>query len=381
MKILHLFSNWKWTGPAEHALNLALTLKKFGHEVCFACGAPPPDVPDSLAACAAGAGLSPVTSFKLNKHFNIFSNLSDIPALRSFIKREKFDIVHTHLPNDHFIAGMALRSTFSKIPIIRSCYEGDGIRGGVETRLLFSLMTDGLVTISEKAKTRIANRKYLSPAKIWKVDVPVDLQKFDPDKTANNRAKFNLSQEALVGGIVARVQKHRRFEVLLEALEMVVREFPNFKFMVIGRGTYIQEIAIKPSQNMGIRTNLIFTGYKKDDFRETLACLNFKIFLVPGTDGACRAVREAMAMRIPVIAANRGMLPELIENSIDGLIIDDKPEEIAKAILHIVENPDLRCRMAENAYQKSRRLFDLNIQTQKIEAIYESVLMSRKKKK
>ena len=41
MKILHIFSNWKWTGPAEHALNLALQLRQHGHDVTFACAPPP----------------------------------------------------------------------------------------------------------------------------------------------------------------------------------------------------------------------------------------------------------------------------------------------------------------------------------------------------
>ncbi len=356
MKILHIFSNWKWTGPAAHAVNLAATLQQLGHEVTFACAAPPGNAPESLAACARAAGLAPLTRLTLNKHFNLLDNIADVPRLRRFIKKEGFDIVHTHLPNDHFLTGMALRMALSKTPIVRTCYDGEGVRGGPKTRMLFSTMTDALITISERTREQILGRRYISPRKVWKVDIPVDLRKFDPESVSTNRSKYNLADEAVVGGIVARVQRHRRFEVLLEALEMVIREFPNFKFMVIGRGTYIQEIAVKPSQAMGIRTNLIFTGYKNEDFRQTLACLNFKVFLVPGTDGACRAVREAMAMRIPVIAANRGMLPE---------------------IMFLIENPDLRCMMAENAYQKARRLFDLEKQSRKVAAIYETVL-SRK---
>ena len=70
MKILHLFSNWKWTGPAEHALNTVVMLMRAGHDVTFACAAPPADAPESLAAEAIKAGITPVTAFTLNKHFN-----------------------------------------------------------------------------------------------------------------------------------------------------------------------------------------------------------------------------------------------------------------------------------------------------------------------
>jgi UDP:flavonoid glycosyltransferase YjiC (YdhE family) len=41
MKILQLFSNWKWTGPADPILNLCKGLEKRGHEVTLAYQKPP----------------------------------------------------------------------------------------------------------------------------------------------------------------------------------------------------------------------------------------------------------------------------------------------------------------------------------------------------
>ena len=281
--------------------------------------------------------------------------------------------MHTHMSNDHLLAGLAVRIGLTKTVLVRSCYDGSGIRGGARTRLSLGLLTDGFITISEKTRARILKRRYLSPDKIWKTDVPVDLNRFNPDTAANCREKFSLTPEVIVGGIVARVQTHRRFEILLEALSIVLREFPGFKFMIIGRGTNIEEVAIKPSQEMGIRTNLIFTGYKKEDFVETLACLNFKIFLVPGSDGSCRAVREAMAMGKPMIVSRRGMLPELVEHEKHGLVIDDTPENIAEAILYLVENPEKREEMGRNARQKAQTCFDSHVQAENFIDIYEEL--------
>jgi len=374
MKILHLFSNWKWTGPAEHALNTAIALTKTGHRVTFACAAPPEGAPESIVATAQQAGIAPLTSFALNKHFNITDNVSDILRLRTFLKKEKFDLIHTHLNNDHFLAGAAAGLTKKKIPVIRTCYEGKGVKPNWKNRLLLAAMTDGLITISEQARSQIIKAYSLPENKVWKVHVPVDLEKFDSTVIKNIRAQYRLTDSDIVGGIVARVQKHRRFGVLLAALEMVLREVPQLKFMIIGRGTHIEEIAVKPSMKLGIRPNLIFTGYKGDDYRETFACLNFKVFLMPGSDGSCRAVREAMALGIPVIAARRGMLPEIIENNREGLIIDDSPENLADAMLTLIENPGIRQAMGKNARQKAREEFDLEKQTKKIAAIYEEVL-------
>jgi glycosyltransferase involved in cell wall biosynthesis len=382
MKILHVFSNWKWTGPAEHALNMAAAHLKSGHEVAFACAEPPfEERKNSIVAAAERSGISPVTKFKLNKHFNFADNIKDIPALRRYLKEEKFDVVHTHLPNDHFLCGMALLFVFIKTILIRTCYDGHKMPGGFKTRLLLSCMTDGLITISNLTKNHIKENYGFADKNLWKVDVPVDLERFNPDKVNDIREKYHLVDEAVIGGIVARVQKHRRFEILLEAIQIVANQFPEFKFMIIGRGTHIEEIAIKPSQKMGIRTNIIFTGYKREDFCETLSCLNFKIFLVPGSDGSCRAVREAMAMGTPVIAAKRGILPELIEDGTDGLVVEDTPENIAEAIMFLVDNPELCQKMGKNARTKALALFDLEKQAKKVEKIYEEVLSTQAEKK
>ena len=205
MKILHIFSNWKWTGPAEHALNTAVMLKRAGHEVTFACAAPPAEAPESLAAAAIKAGIIPVTAFALNKHFNLTHNFSDIFRLRSFLKKEKFDLIHTHLTNDHLLAGCAARLIKGKTPIVRTCYDGTGIRRTLKNRLLLSAMTDGLITISDSTRRQIMSHYSVPAKRIWKVHVPVDLARFNPQAVENCRAQYRLSHDDIVGGIVARV--------------------------------------------------------------------------------------------------------------------------------------------------------------------------------
>jgi glycosyltransferase involved in cell wall biosynthesis len=377
LNILHIFSNWKWTGPAEHALNLALEHQHQGHQVTFACAAPPDGAPSSILGIARERGIEPYTGCHLPKHFNPADALQNIRQIKRFIRTAGFDVVHTHMPNDHLLAGLAVRLGRMKTVLIRTCYDGSGIADGARTRLSLRCLTDGFFVISKATEHQIIKHRLLPEHKLWKTDIPVDLEHFNPDRIADIREKFGLRADTVVGGIVARVQTHRRFEVLLEALSIVTREFPGFKFMIIGRGTHIEKVAIKPAQAMGIRPNLIFTGYMKEDYAETLACLNFKIFLVPGSDGSCRAVREAMAMGKPVIAARRGMLPELVEHEQQGLVIDDTAENIAEAILSLVENPAKREQMGRNARAKAQACFDIHVQAADIINVYQELLQRK----
>ena len=178
---------------------------------------------------------------------------------------------------------------------------------------------------------------------IQQVDIPVDLELFRPlDKSAQLLAEFDLKTDTPVGGIVARVQKHRNFSLLLDAIEQVVNVIPDFKFLIVGRGTHIDTVARQPVSRRGLDKNVIFTGYRKDDYRDVLNLFDYKIFLVPGSDGSCRAVREALACGKPVIAARKGILPELIRDCETGFLIDDKPADLARAMITMIKEGDFR---------------------------------------
>ena len=66
MKILHLFSDWKWTGPADPTVSLCKELERRGHEVHLAHGTPPTPVEDSVGKRAGAAGVKATTQFHLN---------------------------------------------------------------------------------------------------------------------------------------------------------------------------------------------------------------------------------------------------------------------------------------------------------------------------
>jgi glycosyltransferase involved in cell wall biosynthesis len=102
--------------------------------------------------------------------------------------------------------------------------------------------------------------------------------------------------------------------------------------------------------------------------------MDFDIFLVPGTDGSCRAVREVMAMGKPVITANRGILPEIVDDKVTGLVIDDTPENLAAAILKLVRDEGLRRKMSKASLKKAQEKFSLESMTEKVERVYEELL-------
>jgi glycosyltransferase involved in cell wall biosynthesis len=98
------------------------------------------------------------------------------------------------------------------------------------------------------------------------------------------------------------------------------------------------------------------------------------LFLMAGSDGTARALREAMAMGKPVVVADRGIMPELVEHGLSGFVVEDTPEKLADAMLQLLRNPGLRATMGKAAHEKAHREFRLDKQAEEVEAFYQEML-------
>jgi glycosyltransferase involved in cell wall biosynthesis len=101
------------------------------------------------------------------------------------------------------------------------------------------------------------------------------------------------------------------------------------------------------------------------------------VFMIAGSDGTARAMREALAMGVPVIANNIGMLPELIDDGQSGLLFSDNPQDLAEKILKLAGDASLRKTIAAAAAAKAKDDFSLERQVSAIEAFYASLLARR----
>jgi glycosyltransferase involved in cell wall biosynthesis len=366
-KILHLYSNHKWTGPADHALNLAAWLKtREDVQAFFACGRRP-GMENHLYQKARRRRLDCINDLALKKHLS-WKILPDVYLLKKVVVRQQIDLIHCHQDNDALtavLAGFGDR-------MIRTCYDGEPSALNFRQRFFYQ-RTAKIMTASLKLQAHLAA---IFPDKdIEQVDIPVDPGLFRPlKKSARLLAEFGLEADAPVGGIVARVQKHRNFSLLLDAIEEVVKIIPDFKFLIVGRGTHIDTVARQPVKRRGLDKNVIFTGYRKEDYRDVLNLLDYKIFLVPGSDGSCRAVREALACARPVIAARRGILPELIADGQTGILIEEKPADLARAIMTMLADNDFRHRCSRAARQYAKTVLSPERYLKKVVACYESLV-------
>lgn len=375
MRVLHLFANWKWTGPAEPAVNLASTLSRSGLDVHFACGREVKPLPNYVAQEARSRGLEPILSMRLRKHRHPIYDGIDRRGLRSLLQELRPDVVHCHLNNDHRIAIGAANGL--GIPIVRSLHDGDPPRVERDTTSMYAKGCAGLITISERMQAAMVERFGLPADRCRVVEGAVDLRRFDPTQRGIPKMseQYGIEPGDFVVGIVARMQKHRRFEIFFEGLARVAERVPELKVLLVGRGTLMDEVAVKPAARKELAGRVIFTGYRRGaEFVGTLACMDAKVFLTPGSDGSCRAVREAMAMGVPVVAARRGHLVDMIDPGRNGFLIDDDPDQLADRLIEMAEDRDATQRMSAAAAEDARTRWGLAHQASQVRAFYDAVL-------
>jgi glycosyltransferase involved in cell wall biosynthesis len=375
MKILHIFANYKWTGPADAALSLARALQE-KHNVTFMCGGAPRDQQNQVEEKAHEFGVPVIVNNSLRKHLAPVTAFHAIRFAAYVLRQDKADIIHTHLVNDHFITAAALWYTKSKLPLVRSYYEDNRTRSDrFRNKILMRGCANDTIVFSRGAAEEL-QRLGIKDQRIHTIDPAVDLHRFNPDRNLPDmRAKFGLGVDDFVIGIVARVQRHREFDIVLEAVRRIRLRIPNLRVLVVGRGTHINEVLIEPSRAMGLSDIVKSVGYLDgDSYVGALAAMSAKLFMVPGSDGTCRAVREAMAMGKPVIATRRGILTEMVDDGLEGIIVDPNPESLANTLIRLAGSPDLMKTFGENALKKVHERFSLGHQAKNTEKLYEEIL-------
>jgi glycosyltransferase involved in cell wall biosynthesis len=103
---------------------------------------------------------------------------------------------------------------------------------------------------------------------------------------------------------------------------------------------------------------------------------NSLIFVLPSLiESFPFSILEAMSSGSAVIASNVGGIPEMIDDEVDGLLVQPgNPQILAKKILFLLDNESEMKKISKNAREKILREFTSEIMSNKTEKIYEQIL-------
>ena len=340
MKILHILSTSKWTGPANYILDIGEFLQKNNIDFLLLFRTKPEG---NLEKFANERGINFSKDLILYKKFNPFYFFHDILNLKRIVKRFNPDIVHVHFSTENIIAGFLKNREFK---LIRSIHNSKNLKKNpFSNRILKS--NDFIHTVCNDYKEKLIKNFGIEMDKIFVINGWVDEKVFSPEGRKDFlKDRFGVPDDKIKIGMVARFQPHRGHEFLLRAFKEL-----NSKEVVLvftGKGEYLENIR-KLTEQLNLREKVIFTGYIKDELPDLLRSLDIFVLLEEGSDGSCRAILEAMGCGLPVIGVNKGGMKEAIVNGKNGFIIPKKDDigKLKEKLQNLIESSELRKKFGE----------------------------------
>ena len=124
----------------------------------------------------------------------------------------------------------------------------------------------------------------------------------------------------------------------------IVKTIPNIKWYIIGFGGNEQRIRQKIAET-GMQNYVKLLGKKSNPYPYIKAC---DLYVQPSRyEGKSITVREAQILHKPVVVTNYPTATSQINDGVDGIIVPLDNKGCAKALLEIINNPNLRERIKE----------------------------------
>ncbi len=362
MKILLLTTHLDMGGIPIYVVNLALGLKKRGHEPIVVSEG------GRLEKRLTTEGIRSVkVPFRTSSELNPKLWFQVLPALFSIVRKEKPDLIHAHTRVAQVMA-LAL-SSITRIPYVSTCHGLYRFRVG---RRFFPCWGKKVIAISEATMDLLIEQYKLVPPHqavlVWNgVEVEFFLEKPSHQEMDSFRQVNGLTGSPVIGAI-ARLSPVKGFHLLLQAVPDLLKEFPNLQVLLVGEGP-AKESLIRQAYELKIEEHVVIV-HPMDDIRVPLSLMD--VAVTPSLqEGFGLAIVEAMAAGVAVVATDSGGPKEIIEHEKSGLLIPPNDAGLlGRAVRSLLKNPELRERIAEAGRQRAVKRFNMERVVQEVEAVY-----------
>jgi glycosyltransferase involved in cell wall biosynthesis len=280
-----------------------------------------------------------------------------VVQMARFFRREKIDIVHTHLSTSSVNGCLAAR--LARIPCVATVH-------GMSGKLSFAF-AEHMIGVSHGVRQHLIEQG-VKPERINAVYNGVDLPTNLLTKV-EARKKFGIDPDALVFGTVSRLTQMKGIFFSIQAFEEIQKTLPNSVYVLVGDGDQTELFKALVGE-LNLSEKILFLGYQSNVF-EPLAAMD--IFLFPSLKEAMGiSVVEALAVGLPVVSTNVGGLPEVVSASVGSLVPPMDANAMAREAIAMA-NSDL-AQLSLAAKERARVLFSVQSMLDGTNRVYDQLL-------
>ncbi len=376
MRILHLITRLDRGGSATNTLLTVGGLPSpFGQSLIYGRTAEFPQLARELQRKVEMAEVP-----QLVRSPSPIKDLVAFLKIYGLLRRERFDLVHTHTSKAGILGRVAAR--LAGVPHIVHTPHGQAFNG-YAGRLMTSLFvllerwaatfTDRIIGLTDQEIRDNLERRIGDPEQFVNIPSGIDLERFETSEreAAEVKASLGLLPSARLIGSVGRLEPVKGHEYLLDAFATLAPRFPDLYLALVGDGGLLPELRSR-AENAGLTDRVLFLGWRED----VPALLHaFDLFVFPSlSEGMGRALVEAMAAGLPVVATKAASIPEVLAEGEAGYLVEPaSAASLAAGIETLLLDPELQSRLAKAGRERARN-YSVEAMLQKIGDVYQDVL-------
>jgi glycosyltransferase involved in cell wall biosynthesis len=174
---------------------------------------------------------------------------------------------------------------------------------------------------------------------------------------------------------LGRMVPDKGFDLVVDALASIVRVVPDIRLTIAGDGIDRPRLE-EQARRLNVDDRIVIAGWVAP--KKILELINTAtIVIVPSRwfEPAPLVAIQAAHMGRPVVGARTGGIPELVVDGVTGVVVEkDDSEAIARAVIHLLENPDQARVMGERGKARARSMFGWQRCIDAYEALYRSLV-------
>ena len=369
MKILYGITKSNFGGAQRYVFDLATEVKKAGHDVAVICGGPSSAEASTgkegtLVEKLRGANIRVINLPHLKRDISLVDEFRSFHFIFRTLVSENPDVFHTNSSKMGGLGNLAGRLAGVRKIIFtshgwafnepRPAWQRVIARFFVWLTIFLSHKT---VCVSVASKRDVEKWPFISS----KLEV-----------VHNGASEFNLLPRESVEftvGTLAELHRIKGLDILLKAWSKFNKRHPEAKLVIMGEGEERNNLE-SLAQELDITTSVTFKGYV-ENAKQHLS--DFDIFVLPSrSENLPYAILEAGLAGLPVIATSVGGIPEIIESSINGALVQpEDPEALFSTLILLAEDQSLRARLGSNLQEHVRQNFSLSKMVRDTLAVYE----------
>ena len=194
------------------------------------------------------------------------------------------------------------------------------------------------------------------------------------EKKLEIRKKMQIPPDEIVLVFVGRLDVVKGIDILINSFKHVIEKHPNARLIIAGDGDFNKYLSISSP----VWTRITFTGFLSKKDLHTLYNIA-DIGVIPSLHEEFGYVAvEMMIHKIPIIANNTTGLSEIIDDNVNGLKVSISShkktwKELADKINYLIENPNIRKMVGENARDKFKTHYNIKLFKMRMLALYNSL--------